>query len=482
MLNSHWSIIKNQEPKIIKLKINTEQTQHIMNKTLLWIIIALVVVIGALIGLILAGIIGKEEGIKVTTEKVALRTIIETVNASGKVYPEVEVKVSPDISGEIVDLTVNEGDSVKRGQVVARIYADIYATQRDQVSAGVAQARAQLGNSTASIIGLKANLDQAKSNFDRQQKLLNDKVISKAEFETAQQTYLSTQANYNAAKEGLKSSEAFIQSNQAQLAKANKDLSRTVITAPMDGIVSLLAVKKGERVAGNSFNVGTEMMRIADMRSIEVRVDVGENDIPKIKLGDTAVVEVDAFTRRKFKGLVYKIANPNTGLSVSNSNTEVTNYKVHIRLLRESYGDLIGAGKPFPFRPGMSASADIQTKTKDNVLTVPLNAVTTRDKKTDKAPGDKKEDAKTDQAEAKSTSADDDIEEVVYVIQKDDKVKKVKVKSAIQDLNYIEILEGINEGDMIVSGPYSIVSKTLKEGNRVTVVTKDKLFEEKKAK
>jgi len=451
-----------------------------MNKKLIWIIVGLVVIIAVVIGLKKGGVIGKEEGIKVTSEKTALRTIIETVNASGKVYPEIEVKISPDISGEIVELNVNEGDSVRRGQVLARIYADIYLTQRDQVVAGVNQSKAQLSNSTESLVGLKAMVDNLKNSYDRQKKLLADKVISRAEFEQAEQAYLTANANYNAAKEGLKSSQASIQSAQAQLTKADKDLSRTVITSPMDGMVSLMNVKKGERVAGNSFNVGTEMMRVADMRSIEVRVDVGENDIPKVKFGDTALVEVDAYTNRKFKGLVYKIANPNTGVSVTNSSAEVTNYKVHIRLLPESYKDLVATGKGFPFRPGMSASADIQTRTKQNVISVPLNAVTTRNKKDDKAPGDKKDDKKPDQANVKSTSSDDDIEEVVFVLQKDNKVKKVKVKTGIQDLNNIEILEGLKDGDEVITGPYSIVSKSLKDGNLVTVVAKDKLFEEKK--
>ena len=451
-----------------------------MNKKLLWIIIGLVVVIGALIGLKKAGLIGKEEGIKVSSEIVSQRTVIETVNASGKVYPEIEVKVSPDISGEIVELKVNEGDSVKRGQVLARIYADIYLTQRDQVVAGVNQSKAQLSNSTASLVGLKATLDNVKIIYERQKKLLNDKVISRAEFEQSEQNLRNAEANYTAAKEGLKSGEAAIQSAQAQLSKADKDLSRTVITSPMDGMISLMNVKKGERVAGNSFNVGTEMMRVADMRSIEVRVDVGENDIPKVKLGDTAIVEVDAYTNRKFKGMVYKIANPNTGASISGSSAEVTNYKVHIRLLPSSYADLSGTNKGFPFRPGMSASADIQTKTKHDVLSVALNAVTTRDKKSDKAPSDKRDDKKPDQNEVKSTSSDDDIEEVVFVLQKDNTVNKVKVKTGIQDLNYIEILEGLKQGDEVITGPYSIVSKTLKTGNFVTVVPKDKLFEDKK--
>ncbi len=452
-----------------------------MNKKLLWIIIALVVIIGTLVGLKAAGVIGKDEGVKVATEKVALRTIIETVNASGKVYPEVEVKVSPDISGEIVDLYVNEGDSVKRGQVVARIYADIYASQRDQVSAGVAQAKAQLGNSAAGIIGLKATLDQTKTNFDRQQKLLNDKVISRAEFETAQQSYLAAQANYNAAKEGLKSSEAFIQSNKAQLARADKDLSRTVIKAPMDGIVSLLAVKKGERVAGNSFNVGTEMMRIADMRSIEVRVDVGENDIPKVKLGDTAMVQIDAYSNRKFTGIVYKIANPNTSTSLAAAaSTDVTNYKVHIRLLESSYTDLIIPHKSFPFRPNMSASADIQTKTKANVLSVALNAVTTRDPKRDAKKDDKKDDKKPETNTAPKPTTADALEEIVFVLQKDGKVKKVVVKTDIQDLNNIEVIGGLKKDDEVIVAPYNVVSKTLKEGDKVKVVAKDKLYDDGK--
>ncbi|GAC1438127.1 MAG: efflux RND transporter periplasmic adaptor subunit [Sediminibacterium sp.] len=451
-----------------------------MRKKLIWIIVVLVIVIGVFIGLKKAGVIGRDQGIQVSAEKVATRTITETVNASGKVYPEIEVKVSPDISGEIVELNVNEGDSVKKGQVLARIYADIYSTQRDQVAAGVNQAKAQLSNSSASIVGLKAILDNTKASHDRQRKLFADKVISRSELEQAEQAYRSAEANYNAAKEGLKGGEASRRGAEAQLAKANKDLSRTTLTAPMDGIISLLSVKKGERVVGTAQMAGTEMMRVADMRSIEIRVDVGENDIPKVKLGDTAIVEVDAYTNRKFKGLVYKIANPNATATGTGSNTEVTNYKVHIRLLPQSYSNLIVPGVSFPFRPGMSASADIQTRTRTNVTAVPLNAVATRNKNSDKAPADKKDDTKPNEPAAKSTSTDDDIEEVVFVLQKDNKVKKVKVKTAIQDLNYIEIQDGLKGNEEVITGPYNIVSKTLKDGSLVTVVPKDKLFEEKK--
>jgi len=457
-----------------------------MSKKLIWIIVGLVLLIVVLVGLKKAGVLGKEEGITVSAEKAELRTITETVNASGKVYPEVEVKISPDVSGEIVELNVNEGDSVRKGQVLARIYADILGSQRDQVAAGVNQQKAQVNNSTAQLGALKATLDQAETQYNRQKKLLAEKVISRLEFEQAEQAYKSAKANYTAATEGVKSAEAAVQSVQAQLNRANKDISRTVIVSPMDGVISLLAIKKGERVAGNSFNVGTEMMRVADMRSIEVRVDVGENDIPKVKLGDTAIVEVDAYTSRKFKGLVYKIANPNTGSALGSaaSNAEVTNYKVHIRLLPESYSDLIVSGRGFPFRPGMTASADIQTKSRRNVLSVPLNAVTTRDAK-DSADtkADDKKDTKATAATTdapKSVNSDDSIQEVVFVLQKDNKVKKVLVKTAIQDLNNIEILDGLKVGDMVITGPYSTVSKTLKDGTLVKVVEKEKLFEEKK--
>jgi len=455
-----------------------------MNKKLLWTIIALVVLIVLFVSLKKAGVIGKEDGLTVSAEKASVRTIIETVNASGKVYPEIEVKVSPDISGEIVELNVNEGDSVTKGQVLARIYADIYSTQRDQVAAGVNQARAQLANSSASILGLKATLDNAKQVYERQQKLYNDKVTSRQEFEQAQQAYRSAEANYNGAKEGLKGTQAAISGAEAQLARANKDLSRTTLVAPMNGIISLLAVKKGERVVGTAQMAGTEMMRVADMRSIEIRVDVGENDIPKVKIGDTAVVEVDAYTNRKFKGLVYKIANPITSAAAAaGGGSEVTNYKVHIRLLQSSYQDLLVAGNSFPFRPGMSASADIQTKTKLNVLSIPLNAVTTRDKSEAKAGASSGKEEKKEEAapasDKKSLEADD-TEEVVFVLQKDNRVKKVKVKTDIQDLNYIEIVTGIKAGDEVITGPYNTVSKLIKDSSLVKVVSKDKLFEEKK--
>ena len=449
-----------------------------MNKKLIWISVSVIAVIALLIGLKKAGVIGKEEGTEVTTEKVALRTITESVNASGKVYPEIEVKVSPDISGEIVSLFVEEGDSVKKGQLLAKIYADIYSSQRDQVTASVNQVKAQYENVKANLSGLKTVYENAKATNERYKKLFADKIVSRSEYEQTEQAFRSAESNYNGAKESIKSGEAQIQGVRAQLARAEKDLARTSILAPMDGIVSSMGVKKGERVVGTAQMAGTEMMRVADMKSIEVRVDVGENDITKVKIGDTALVEVDAYNNRKFKGIVYKIANPvSTATSAMASSTEVANYKVHIRLFTESYQDLIKENAKFPFRPGMTASADIQTKSKVNVISVPLNAVTTRDKE-----GQGKEtkvSSKATTTNEEPAKQDEEMSEVVFVLQKDNKVKMIKVKTDIQDLNYIQV-EGVKVGDVVITGPYSTVSKSLKDGELVKPVTKEKLFEEKK--
>jgi HlyD family secretion protein len=450
-----------------------------MSKTVKWVLIGLVILLATLGALKAAGVFGEKQGTKVTSEKAKKRTIIEIVNASGKIYPEIEVKVSPDISGEITELTVQEGDSVKKGQVVARIFADIYSIQANQAASGVAQSQAQVANAQASLAALKAQLEQAEKTYNMQKQLFDEKVISRNEFNVADANFKSAQANYNAAKQGIRGGQAAVQSAQANLAKANKDLSRTAVLAPMDGVVSLLSVKKGERVVGSNMMAGTEMLRIADMSKIEIRVDVGESDIPKLHLGDSAIVTVDAYTDRKFKGIVTQIASSFNGAStqnaLANTSTDVTNYKVYVRLLPESYSDLLGK-TVFPFRPGMSASADIQTKTHVNVLSVPINAVTTREIND----STKKSSGIVDNAAAKAATLDDELEVVVFLVDKEGMVKKVKVKTDIQDINNIEITEGLKEGDDIITGPYDVVSKLLKEKDKVKVVDKKDLFEKKK--
>lgn len=445
-----------------------------MSKKTKWVLIASVLLLALLFVLSKAGVFGEKQQTKITAEKVQRRTIIEVVNASGKVYPEVEVKISPDISGEITELTVKEGDTVKKGQLLARIYADIYSIQRDQASIGVNQSKAQAANSKAALDALDAQLEQAQRNFDMQKKLYEEKVISKSEYNTAESAFKTAKANYNAGVQAIKSAGAGVQSAEASLNRANKDLGRTTIVAPMDGVVSLLNVKKGEKVAGNSFNVGTEILRIANMDKIEVRVDVGENDIPKVKLGDSALITIDAYSDRKFKGIVTQIASSNTGASssaLSAAGNDVTQYQVNIRLLPESYTDLLGKGS-FPFRPGMSASADIQTKTQVNVLSVSINAVTTREK----PDVIKKEVAKEEETDEATVSIDD-LDVVVFVLNKDGKVKKEKVKTGIQDINYIEVTDGLTEGMEVVTGPYETVSKTLTDSMAVKKVDKKELFE-----
>lgn len=449
-----------------------------MNKSLKWILIIVGVLAVLFVGAKMLGGSSKS-GTKVTAEKAQKRTIIETVNASGKVYPEVEVKISPDISGEITELDVQEGDSVKKGQVLARIYADIYSSQRDEAAARVMQSQATVANSEASLTALKAQLDQAKTVYDRNKDLYDQKVISKAEFEQYETQYRTAQSQYTAAQQNIRSLKAATQSTQTSLVAANKNLSRTTLVSPMNGVISSLSVKKGERVSGNSFTLGTEMMRVAEMDVMEVRVDVGENDIVKVNIGDSADVEVEAYNNRKFKGVVTQIASSTK--TTQTSSGDVTNYEVRIRIDASSYSDLIDPSRPkkFPFRPGMNASADIKTKRKDDVVSVPIASVAARVKGSDKSVADEKKEKEKakDDNNADVNISGDALEEVVFVIKKDGTVEKRTVTTGIQDMNYIEITTGLKEGEELVTAPFDAVNKTMKSGDKIIVVPKDKLFQ-----
>lgn len=444
-----------------------------MSKTGIWILSILGVLIIAFAAMKL---LGKKDGnlVKVATEKAAQRTIVESVPASGQIYPEVEVKISPDIAGEVVELNVAEGDSVKKGQVLARIFADIYALQRDQAASQVNQSQATVANSQAALEALRANMTQAQQAYDRNKVLYDDKVISKAELEQFETTLRSARANFSAAEQNIKSLKASVEAAQTGLDRANKDLTRTTLTAPMDGVISSLLVKRGERVAGNNFNVGTEMMTVADMSVLEVRVSVGENDIVKVHIGDSADVKVDAYNNRIFKGLVTQIAS--SAAAASAASNEVTNYEVRIRLLPSSYSDLIDPSKPrqWPFRPGMNANAEIKTRRVSNVWAVPITAVGARSKGEAKATADP-EGKESDDASAVPVATEQ--EEVVFVVTPEGTVKKVVVQTGIQDINYIQITSGLSEGSEVVVSPYTAVSKTLADGMKVKVVKKEELFE-----
>ncbi len=454
-----------------------------MNKKLKWFLIILGLLIVFFVGARMIG--GSSKGvIKVTVEKAQKRTIIETVNASGKVYPEIEVKISPDISGEITELNVQEGDSVKKGQVLARVYAEIYSSQRDEARSRVIQSQATVANSQASLDAVKAQVDQAKTNYTRNKDLYDQKVISKAEMEQFEIAYRTAQAQYNAAVQNIRSLQAGTQSTRTSLEAANKNLSRTTMIAPMDGVISSLSVKKGERVAGNSFNVGTEMMRVADLSGMEVRVDVGENDIVKVNIGDAADVEVEAYNNRKFKGVVTQIASSTAKSgSLATSSVDVTNYEVHIRLDPFSYHDLVDPARPkkFPFRPGMNASADIKTKIRNEVISVPISAVAARIKGSDQSVEEQKKQKQKNTGDDNEGSTDsfagDDLEEVVFLLRPDATVEKKTVTTGIQDISYIEILSGLKGGEELVTGPYTELKENLRTGKKVKVVTKEKLFE-----
>ena len=437
-----------------------------MSKTLKWIIGVVVVLLAGLVVLTKMGTFGKDEGTKVTSEKVQKRTITEIVNASGKIYPEIEVKVSPDISGEITELNVQEGDTVKKGQVLARIFADLYDIQRKQAASGVAQSQAQVNNSQAALDALKANMEQAEKTFTMQKTLFADKVISQNEFNVADAAFKTAKANYNAAVQGIRGGQASVQSAKASLSRADKDVNRATIVAPMDGVVSLLNVKKGERVVGTAQMAGTEILRVANLHNMEVEVDVNENDIVKIKVGDEAKVEVDAYLKKEFKGVVTSIANSASSALTAD---QVTNFKVKVRILKESYQDLL-EGKPatyFPFRPGMTATVDIITKTKKNVVAVPISSVVV---KSDTAAV--KEIKVEDPEEKKSAPKSDKKFECVFV-KVGDKAKIRVIKTGIQDDSNIEVLTGLKKGDVVITGPYTTVSKELNSGDKVKI-KKDK--------
>jgi HlyD family secretion protein len=452
---------------------------NLKSKKTRYALVALVVIV--VIGLVIAkkqGLIGKPQGTKVTAEEVAIRSIVETVSANGKIQPESEVKISPDVSGEVVELLVNEGDQVKAGQLLAKIDPKIYASTYDRILAGLNTQKANLANTRARVSQVQAQFINAKSTFERNEKLWKEKAISASEFDAAKSAFEVARAEVSAAEENVKGAEYSVKSAEASVKEASENLYKTSIYSPVDGTVSKLNVEKGERVAGASqFSAGTEILRIANLSLMEVIVSVNENDIVRVSLNDTALVEVDSYLNRKFKGIVTEIATSAniTGVSAD----QVTNFDVKIRMLPDSYKDLL-AETTSPFRPGMSATVDIQTTAVNNVLSVPIQSVTTRQdstqKKKDEPQGgpDGGPHAASDD-EAQKPKLSEPIQEYVFVVDKGKAVLR-KVKTGIQDNTYIQVTEGLKKGEMVISGPYRAVSRTLKDGAMIIVVDKNELF------
>ena len=424
-----------------------------------------------------AGWIGKEVGFEVNTQKVELKTITETVSASGKIQPEVEVKISPDVSGEIVDLFVKEGQEVKKGEVLCKINPLLYISNKERTEASVNTTKANLANSKARLVQSKAVFVNTELTFNRNKKLFDQGAISEAEFENSKSQYESAKADVEAAAQTVSASDFNIKNAVASLEEANNNLDRTIIRSPVDGKVSKLNVEKGERVVGTSQMAGTELLRIANLNEMEVVVDVNENDIVKIHLNDTTLIEVDAYLGQKFKGIVTSIANSaNTN---GTSADQITNFEVKIRILRDSYSHLLNNKQDnnSPFRPGMTATVDIQTKTIKNVLAVPIEAVTLRTDTTSENKTNKKNKKEEDEEEKDKNNKEEAIE-LVFIFDNGKSLIK-PVKTGIQDNNFIQILSGISKGDEVIVGPYKTVSKLLKNRSLVKVVQEEELNKEK---
>lgn len=395
-----------------------------------------------------AGWIGGVKETEVEFATVKKTTVVEKVSASGEIQPEIEVKLSPDVAGEIIELNVAEGDSVEMGKLLVKIRPDNFVSALERTRANLNQQMANLAQAKAALQRSEAQFTQAELNFNRQKKLYDEKAISEADFETARANYISAQKDLEAAKQNVVASEFIVKSSQASVNEASENLRLTNVNSPVSGIVSSLLVEQGERVVGTQQMAGTQMMTIADLSKMEVRVDVNENDIVRLSLGDTTLIDVDSYSAlgKKFKGIVTSIANT---ANTKTSPDAVTEFKVKIRILNSSYEDLVKAGNKYPFRPGMTASVEILTTSKSGALAIPLSSVTTRENQVDSLPGGT---TKT--------------RELVFVSENG--VAKAKVvKTGISDYENIEILEGLKEGDEVISGPYFVVSKELKEGDAV---------------
>ncbi len=422
-------------------------------KTVYFLVGGAVVLIALLVGLSKAGVIGnKDEGKEVETSKVVASTIVETVSATGKIQPEIEVKLSSMVSGEIIALNVKEGQVVKKGDLLVKINPDLYTS-------GLERSVANLSGTKAGLVQSEASFKEAKANYERNKTLYDKGVISKSDWDKAISTY-------EVAKATKQSSYYNVQSAVASVTEAKDNLGRTTIYAPADGTISVLNVELGERVLGTQQMAGTELLRVANLNNMEVEVDVNENDIVKIKIGDEANVEVDAYLKKKFKGVVTSISN---SASTTLTSDQVTNFKVKVRILKESYQDLL-EGKPdsySPFRPGMTATVDIITTIKNNVLAVPISSVVVKSDTT--AVSDFKVE---DPNEKKVTPKSDKKFECVFV-KVGDKAKIRIIKTGIQDDTNIEVMSGLKPGDIVITGPYTTVSKELNSGDKVKLKKAD---------
>ncbi|RXR34026.1 efflux RND transporter periplasmic adaptor subunit [Flavobacterium piscinae] len=436
-----------------------------MSKKGIYIFLAIAIgLIILLIALSKAGVIGnKKKGKEVETASVNEITIIETVSATGKIQPETEIKISSEVSGEIIELPIIEGQLVKKGDLLVRINPDLYTSSLNRSVAG-------LSNTKAGLSQAEATFKEAQANYNRNKTLFEKGIISKSEWDRVVATFEGAQAAKQAAYYG-------VQSAAATVTEAKDNLGRTTIYAPADGTVSLLSVELGERVLGTQQMTGTEILRVANLNNMEVEVDVNENDIVKVSVGDSTNIEVDAYLKKEFKGVVTSISN-----SASNAVTadQVTNFKVKVRILKESYLDLI-EGKPenySPFRPGMTATVDIITKRKEKVIAVPISAVVMKSDTLSSSKVDVKPEGESDKEEVLVQKADKKLECVFVKVG--DKAKIRIIKTGIQDDSNIEVVQGLKKGEVVIIGPYTTVTKDLNSGDLVHVKSEEEKAKENK--
>lgn len=435
------------------------------------ILIALGAILALLIVAKLTGLIGGKKEEKVTVDKVAVRKIVETVTASGKVQPETEVKLSSEVSGEVTQLLVKEGDVVKKGQLLIKVRPDVLESGYERAVASANAQKASVAGAEQQLVQQQANFVNAEATYKRNVSLFNKKVISASEFDAAKAAYLTAKANLQAAKENVTGAKFTLDQTQANVREAGANLAKTTIYAPVDGVISKLSVELGDRILGTAQMAGTEIMRISNLKNMEVNVDVNENDINRVNVGDSSSIQIDAFGDKRFRGVVTEIASSSTAVgSTTTSVDQVTNFSVKVRILPDSYGNMNNGAKdlPSPFRPGLSATVDIESETEES-LSVPIQAIFT-----ESGAG---ADNNGDQEKQKAKLADKKIKQYVYLYDDATKqVKKSEVTTGIQNDQFIIVKKGLKKGQNIVSGPYSAVQNKLKDGDKVEKTTKDKLF------
>jgi len=435
-----------------------------MNKKVIFALVGLVVILVA-VGIYKKG--SSSEAVKVTSEEVEKRSIVETVSANGKVRPELEVIISPEISGEVIELNVKEGDSVQQGDLLVKINPDIFESALRRAEASMNSVRANEANARARLAQSKAQLINAEATFKRQKQLNEEGVISPAEYDQAFANFEVAKADVQAAEESLKGAQYNVKSAEATMSEAKDNLSRTSIIAPISGTVSKLNIEKGERVVGTSQMAGTEMLRIADLTRMEVEVEVNESDIVKVKIGDDADIEVDAYVDHLFRGVVTEIASSSSESGMMSAD-QVTIFNVKVLINEDSYQDLLDAAKPneSPFKPGMSATVDVITEQADDVIAVPIQSVTVR---ADSVTKNKYGKVNLDDVD------EEDIKTCVFVLE-DGKAKKVFVQTGIQDTRFMQIMSGLDEGAKVITGPYTVLTNELIDGDAVESVALEAVF------